>query len=105
MLPVLLACRLVLVSIFGKSYKGKVSCMQAYREMRLAETVKTVRSLIERRDRHTRLLYRSERKKALYKCVQKLLTCLYLGSHTLGLRLHSRHAIPTQNGLTTIGEA
>jgi hypothetical protein len=72
--------------------------------MRLSEVVKTVRSLIERKDRHTRLLYRSERKKALNNCVQKLLKCLYLGSRTLGLRVHSRHAIPTQTVLTTIGE-
>jgi hypothetical protein len=79
--------------------------MQAYREMCLSEIVETVRSLIERNDRPTRLLYRSESKKALYKCVQKLLKCLFLGSCTLGLRGHSRHAIPTQTGLKTIGEA
>jgi hypothetical protein len=80
-------------------------CMQAYTEMRLSEIVKTVRSLIERKDRHTRLLYRSERKKTLYKCVQKSLKCVYMVSRTLGLRVHSRHAIPTQTGLTAIGEA
>jgi hypothetical protein len=79
--------------------------MQAARQMRLSEIVKTVRSLIERRDRHTGLLYRSERRKTLYKCVQKVVKCLYLEYRTLGLRVHSRHAIPTQTGPTTIGEA
>jgi hypothetical protein len=91
--------------ILENLYWDSVISMQAYREVRLSEILKTVRSLIERNDRHTRLLYRSERKKALNTCVPKLLKCLYLGSRTLGLRVHSRHAIPTQTGLKTIGEA
>jgi hypothetical protein len=54
---------------------------------------------------HTWLLFRNERKMCLRRFVQNQLTGLRTEARILWLHAHSRQSIPTQTGLTTIGEA
>jgi hypothetical protein len=54
---------------------------------------------------HTSLLFRTECKMYLRRFVQRHLTCLSTEGRALWLHAHSRQSIPTQNGMTTIGEA
>jgi hypothetical protein len=91
----------------GLSKPTSLTVRRSWWSERRCNNVTTARQVFETSQLayHTWLLFRTERKMYLRSFVQSRLTCLRTEARALWLHAHSRQSIPTQTGMTTIGEA